>query len=150
MQHLTLIIMKRTLIALILCIATTVAFGQSKDEKDVVAAVEFLRKAMLDGDKAALYKIAAPELTYGHSSGTLEDKAAFIDALVSGRNDFVTIDLSEQTVKLVGNDLALVRHKLKAQTNNGGTPGTANIGILLVWQKQQGQWKLLARQAFKL
>jgi hypothetical protein len=150
MQHLTLIIMKRTLIALILCIATTVAFGQSKDEKDVVAAVEFLRKAMLDGDKAALDKIAAPELTYGHSSGTLEDKAAFIDALVSGRNDFVTIDLSEQTVKLVGNDLALVRHKLKAQTNNGGTPGTANIGILLVWQKQQGQWKLLARQAFKL
>ena len=57
---------------------------------------------MLDGDKSALDKIAAPELTYGHSSGTIEDKAAFIDALVSGRNDFVTIDLSEQTVKLVG------------------------------------------------
>jgi len=143
--------MKRTLIALIFCsLATTVALGQSKDEKDVVAAVEFLRKAMLDGDKSALDKIAAPELTYGHSSGTIEDKAAFIDALVSGRNDFVTIDLSEQTVKLVGKDLALVRHKLKADTNNGGTPGTANIGILTVWQKQQGQWKLLARQAFKL
>ena len=143
--------MKSTLIALIFCsLATTVALGQSKDEKEVVAAVEFLRKAMLDGDKAALDKIAAPELTYGHSSGTIEDKAAFIDALVSGRNDFVTIDLSEQTVKMVGNDLALVRHKLKADTNNGGTPGTANIGILLVWQKQKGQWKLLARQAFKL
>jgi hypothetical protein len=141
----------KTLIALIICSVTaTVALGQSKDEKDVAAAVEFLRKAMLDGDKASLDKIAAPELTYGHSSGTLEDKAAFIDALVSGRNDFVTIDLSEQTVKLVGKDLALVRHKLKAETNNGGTPGTANIGILLVFQKQQGQWKLLARQAFKL
>ena len=140
----------KTIIALIFCgLTATVALGQSKDEKDVVAAVEFLRKAMLDGDKASLDKIAAPELTYGHSSGTLEDKAAFIDALVSGRNDFVTIDLSDQTVKLVGKDLALVRHNLKAETNNGGTPGTANIGILLVFQKQQGQWKLLARQAFK-
>jgi hypothetical protein len=143
--------MKRTLIAIIFCwLAATVAQGQSKEEKEVVAAVEFLRKAMLDGEKSALDKIAAPELTYGHSSGTIEDKAAFIDALVSGRNDFVTIDLSEQSVKLVGNNLALVRHKLKAETNNGGTPGTANIGILLVFQKQQGQWKLLARQAFKL
>jgi hypothetical protein len=143
--------MKRTLIALIFCsITTTLALGQSKDEKEVLAAVEFLRKAMLDGDKAALDKIAAPELSYGHSTGTIQDKDAFIDVLVSGKNDFVTIDLSDQTVRMVGNNIALVRHKLKADTNDGGKPGTANIGILLVWQKQQGQWKLLARQAFKL
>lgn len=143
--------MKTTLIALsVCCLTCTMVVGQSKEEKEVQAAVDFLRKAMLDGDKASLDKIAAPELTYGHSSGTIEDKAAFIDALVSGRNDFVTINLSEQTIKMVGNNLALVRHKLKADTNNGGTPGTANIGILLVFQKQQGQWKLLARQAFKL
>ena len=143
--------MKNTLITFIVfCLACTLALGQSKEEKEVTAAVEFLRKAMLDGDKASLDKIAAPELSYGHSSGTIEDKAAFIEALVSGKNDFVTIALSEQTVQVVGNSLALVRHKLKADTNNGGTPGTANIGILLVFQKQQGQWKLLARQAFKL
>ena len=143
--------MKNTLITFIVCcLACTHALSQSKEEKEVTAAVEFLRKAMLDGDKASLDKIAAPELSYGHSSGTIEDKAAFIEALVSGKNDFVTIALSEQTVHMVGNSLALVRHKLKADTNNGGTPGTANIGILLVFQKQQGQWKLLARQAFKL
>jgi hypothetical protein len=143
--------MKNTLITFIVfCLACTLALGQSKEEKEVTAAVEFLRKAMLDGDKASLDRIAAPELSYGHSSGTIEDKAAFIEALVSGKNDFVTIALSEQTIQMVGNSLALVRHKLKADTNNGGTPGTANIGILLVFQKQQGQWKLLARQAFKL
>ena len=143
--------MKNTLVAFIVCcLASTLALGQSKEEKEVTAAVEFLRKAMLDGDKASLDKIAAPELSYGHSSGTIEDKAAFIEALVTGKNDFVTIALSEQTVQMVSNSIALVRHKLKADTNNGGTPGTANIGILLVFQKQQGQWKLLARQAFKL
>jgi hypothetical protein len=143
--------MKNTLITFIVCcLACPLAIGQSKEEKEVASAVEFLRKAMLDGDKASLDKIAAPELSYGHSSGTIEDKAAFIEALVSGKNDFVTIALSDQTVQMVGNSLALVRHKLKADTNNGGTPGTANIGILLVFQKQQGQWKLLARQAFKL
>jgi len=143
--------MKKISISVLLCMLITgISLAQSKEEKEVSAAVEFLRKAMLDGDKASLDKIAAPELSYGHSQGTIEDKAAFIDALVSGRNDFVTIDLSEQTIKLVGKDLAMVRHKLKAQTNNGGTPGTANIGILLIFQKQKGEWKLLARQAFKL
>ena len=143
--------MKNTLLTFIVCLlAYAFASGQSKEEKEVTAAVDFLRKAMLDGDKASLDKIAAPELTYGHSTGHVEDKAAFIDALVSGKNDFVTIDLSDQTIKMVGNSLALVRHKLKADTNNGGTPGTANIGILLVFQKQQGQWKLVARQAYKL
>ena len=143
--------MKKISISLLLCLfIASISLAQSKEEKEVSAAVEFLRKAMLDGDKSSLDKIAAPELTYGHSQGTLEDKAAFMDALVSGRNDFVTIDLSEQTIKLVGKDLAMVRHKLKAQTNNGGTPGTANIGILLIFQKQKGEWKLLARQAFKL
>ena len=143
--------MKNTLITFIVCcLAFSFASGQSKEEKEVTAAVDFLRKAMLDGDKASLDKIAAPELSYGHSTGHVEDKAAFIEALVSGKNDFVTIDLTEQKVKMVGNSLALVRHKLKADTNNGGTPGTANIGILLVFQKQQGQWKLVARQAYKL
>jgi hypothetical protein len=143
--------MKKISISVLLCMLITgISLAQSKEEKEVSAAVDFLRKAMLDGDKASLDKIAAPELSYGHSQGTIEDKAAFIDALVSGRNDFVTIELSEQTIKLVGKDLALVRHKLKAQTNNGGTAGTANIGILLIFQRQKGEWKLLARQAFKL
>jgi ketosteroid isomerase-like protein len=143
--------MNRTLFALVFfCVAAIAAQGQSKEEKEVVSVVEFLRKAMLDGDKTALDKIAAPELSYGHSNGHVEDKAAFIDALVTGKNDFVTIDLSEQTIKVVGTDLAMVRHKLKADTNNGGTPGTANIAILLVFQKQKGQWKLVARQACKI
>lgn len=143
--------MKKTLVAFALCLAVTApAISQSKGEKEVIAAVEFLRKAMLDGDKASLEKIAAPELTYGHSNYKIEDKAAFVEALASGKNDFVSINLTEQTVKMVGDDLALVRHKLNADTNDGGKPGKANIGILLVFQKQQGQWKLVARQACKL
>jgi ketosteroid isomerase-like protein len=79
----------------------------------------------------------------------MEDKAAFVKNIASGNSDFVTIKLTDQTIQ-VDNDVALVRHKLVAQTNNAGTPGTANLGVLLVWKKQQGKWKLLARQAFKL
>jgi len=126
-----------------------VSFAQSKDEKAVADAVESLRKAMVDGDKAGLEKISAAELSYGHSSGLIEDKAAFVENIASGKSDFVTIALSEQTVKII-DGTAIVRHKLAADTNNGGTPGKTSLAILLIWQKQKGEWKLLARQAARL
>ncbi|MFN8345596.1 MAG: nuclear transport factor 2 family protein [Spirosomataceae bacterium] len=125
------------------------AFAQSKDETAVANAVEALKKAMISGEKAALEAIAAEELSYGHSAGKVEDKAEFVRAIVSGESDFVTIDLTDQTIKIAGNT-AIVRHKLTATTNNNGQPGTAKLAVLTVWQKQKGEWKLLARQAVKI
>ena len=125
------------------------ALAQSKDEAAVTAAVESLRKAMVDGDKAGLQNITADQLSYGHSSGKVEDKATFVDNIVSGKSDFVTIDLTNQTITVAG-DAAIVRHALAATTNDNGTPGSVKLNILLVWQKQKGTWKLLARQAVKV
>ena len=123
--------------------------AQSKKEKAVAAAVENLRQAMVSGDRTALSNVATEELSYGHSSGLLEDKAKFVEAIASGKSDFVKIDLTEQTIKVV-RKTAIVRHNFFAETNNSGTPGTIKLHIMTIWQKQSGQWKLLARQAVKL
>jgi len=145
------IYMKQALVFFTL-IATVFGFkaqAQSKDSTAIAAAVESLRKLMVDPNKAALEKITMDVLSYGHSSGKVQTKAEFIDALTSGASDFVSIDLTEQSIKLSGNT-AIVRHVLSANTNDGGKPGTVKLGILTIWQKLQGQWKLLARQAVKL
>jgi len=123
--------------------------AQSKEDAAVNAAVENLKKAMIDGDKTGLEKITSDKLSYGHSSGKVEDKATFVDNIVSGKSDFVTIELTNQTVSVSG-DAAVVRHTLSATTNDNGNPGSVKLNILLVWQKQKGQWKLLARQAVKV
>ena len=141
--------MKKIVLVLFLSVCSWAAQAQSKDGVAVANAVEALKKAMIDADKTVLENLAADGLSYGHSSGKVEDKAEFVRAIVSGESDFVTIDLTEQTIKIVGNN-AIVRHKLSAKTNNKGQAGTANIAILLVWQKQKGQWKMLARQAVKI
>jgi len=125
------------------------AMAQSKEDAAVNAAVENLKKAMIDGDKAGLEKITSDKLSYGHSSGKIEDKASFVDNIVTGKSDFVTIELTNQTVSVSG-DAAIVRHTLSATTNDNGNPGSVKLNILLVWQKQKGQWKLLARQAVKV
>lgn len=127
-------------------LAASVVSAQSKDETAVATAVETLRKAMVDGDKAVLEKIAAADLSYGHSSGVIENKSQFVEALASGKSDFTSINLSNQTIKIVGNT-ALVRHLLEGETNDNGNRGKVRLFILLVWQKQKGDWLLLARQA---
>lgn len=121
----------------------------AQKESEAAAAVEGLRKAMIDADRTALNKWTSDDLSYGHSGGKVEDKAAFVEAITSGKSDFVSIELSEQTIRIVGKT-AIVRHILFANTNDGGKPGTVKLAILLVWQKQGRQWKLLARQAVRL
>lgn len=133
----------------ILSLFSFTAIAQSKDENAVIAAVEKLRQAMVDGDRTSLENIAADSLSYGHSGGKVENKTAFVENIASGKSDFVTIELSEQTVSIVRNN-AIVRHTLLANTNDGGKPAVVKLKILLVWVKEKGEWKLLARQAVKL
>ena len=140
---------KRFIYLIVLTGLMNVAMAQNKEEAAVTAAVENLKKAMIDGDKAGLQNITTDQLSYGHSSGKIEDKATFVDNIVTGKSDFVTIELTNQTIAISG-DAAIVRHTLSATTNDGGNPGSVKLNILLIWQKQKGQWKLLARQAVKV
>ena len=123
--------------------------AQTKDEKAVADAVEQLRMAMVNPDKAVLEKLTSGKLSYGHSSGLVEDQKVFIEKLTSGQSDFVSIDLTEQSIS-ISEKVAIVRHILAAKTNDGGRPGEVRIRVLLIWQKEKGGWKLLARQAVRM
>ena len=122
--------------------------AQNKKETAVAKAVEDLKNAMISADSAKLVSLVADDLSYGHSGGKIEDKATFIQTLVSGQSEFVTIELTEQKIKLYGNT-AVVRHILNAVTNDNGKPGSVKLSILTVWNTQKGKWKMVARQAVR-
>ncbi|MGJ7563122.1 nuclear transport factor 2 family protein [Variovorax sp. GB1R11] len=119
-------------------------------QPEVAAAAERLRIAMIDPTSAALGALVADDLSYGHSGGKVDTKASFIADLMDGKSDFVTITITEQTIKVVDANTAIVRHSLAADTNDSGKPGKVALKILGVWQKQGGNWKLLARQAVRV
>ncbi len=123
--------------------------AQSKDETAVAVANENLRKAMVDADSVMLDKLTLPGLSYGHSGGHVDDQKEFVQKIASGKSDFVSISLTEQTISISKNT-AVVRHKLSAITNDNGKPGEVHLLVLLIWQKRHGDWKLLARQAVKI
>ncbi len=140
--------MRKIAIAFLYLLLVHTMQAQIRSEKQVAAAVEQLRKAMIDGDSIALSAIVFDQLSYGHSGGHIDDKKNFIRKLAGGGSDFVTMDLSEQTI-LISGKTAIVRHKLEAKTNDNNKPGEVHLLVMLVWQKQGAHWKLLARQAVK-
>lgn len=142
--------MKKVVVpAFLMFIIVAGVHAQDKKQAAVAKAVETLKAAMISGDRSALEQIAADQLSYGHSSGAVDNKTVFVEKIASGQSDFVTIDLTEQTIS-VSKKTAIVRHVLKAKTNDGGKPGEVNLRVLLIWQKQSGGWKLLARQAVRV
>lgn len=131
------------------CAAHAPDASSASAEQAVAAAAERLRLAMIDPTQAALAQLVADDLSYGHSGGRVDTKDSFIGDLLAGKSDFVTIAITDQTIKVVGNT-AIVRHTLTADTNDAGKPGKVQIKILGVWQQQAGSWKLLARQAVRV
>ncbi|MFV8341688.1 nuclear transport factor 2 family protein [Flavobacterium sp. XS2P39] len=137
-------------ISLVLLQFSGLAQNSSNNRKEIAVAsrVEALRQAMIDADVNMLKDLTSVDLSYGHSDGHLENQSVFIEKIVSGESDFVTIEFQNQTITIVG-DVAIVRNALVAHTRDGGVDKDIKIGTLLVWQKQKKQWFLIARQAFK-
>jgi len=141
--------MKKLFIAVALTFSIVQLQAQTRSEKEVADATEQLRKAMIDADSAMLQKLTLPKLSYGHSGGHIDDQKEFVQKIVSGKSDFVTLAFPELTISISKNT-AIVRHKFNAVTNDNGKPGEVHLAVLLIWQKLHGDWKLLARQAIKV
>lgn len=144
--------MKKIILSLFLITSCLLVKAQqespaSQEETEVAEVVEKLRAAMISGNKADLESITSAELTYGHSGGKIQNKAAFIDDISSKRSDFKTIELTKQSIT-IQNNVAIVRHVLVADTNDGGKPAHITLGIVLVLKKQKKDWKIIARRAF--
>jgi ketosteroid isomerase-like protein len=130
--------------------AAAPALAESTDEAAVAGAVSALTKAMLAADRAKLEALVSDKLSYGHSSGRLEDKKDFVEVIASKKTVYKSIELSKQTISVAGNN-AIVRHAWESESGTGdGKWNVAKIGVLQVWQKEAGGWKLLARQAFRV
>ena len=124
------------------------SFAESADAAGLAEAVEALRKAMLDADKAKLEALVSDQLSYGHSSGKLQDKADFIDVIVKKATIYKSISLTDHKNSVAGSN-GIARHIWQSESESDGKVSSAHIGVLQVWVKDSS-WKLLARQAFKI
>jgi hypothetical protein len=125
------------------------ALAEPAEEASVDQAVEALRQAILEKDKARLEQVTAAQLSYGHSDGRVQTKPEFIDGVMTRKATIKSLTFPDLKVGLAG-DAAIARHMYVSESEADGRTTSTRLGILEVWQKQNGAWKLLARQGYKL
>jgi ketosteroid isomerase-like protein len=132
-------------------IAAVPAIAASADEEAVANNVEAFRKAQIAADAKALDALCAAELSYSHSDARIEDKATFIANATNGKSKFLTLEYREPKIRVVG-PAAIVRFHWVAESESvpDGKKSSTNLHILMNWQKQGAEWKLLSRASTKL
>ena len=125
------------------------AGAQAGDEAAVAQSIETLRKAQFEADKVKLAQVTSDQVSYGHSDGRAETKDQFITGVMTRKQVVKSLAFPELKISVVGN-AAIARHIYLSESERDGKATTTRIGALQVWQKQDGAWKLLARQGFRL
>jgi ketosteroid isomerase-like protein len=121
------------------------------DEDAVAKNVEAFRAAQFAADAKSLDGLCAPELSYSHSDGRVEDKAAFVTNATDGKSKFLSLAYQDVSVRVVGTAAIVRFHWLgETQAAADGKKSATNLHILMNWQKQGPDWNLLSRASTKL
>ncbi|WP_369991882.1 nuclear transport factor 2 family protein [Pseudomonas xanthosomatis] len=101
--------------------------------------------AILAGDFEAFRALAHPDLSYAHSSGVVDTLDSYLDKCLGGFYIYHRIDHPVQDIKVIG-DVALVFGEMNGEITAGGVQKTLRNKALAVWEKRNGDWKLIAYQ----
>jgi hypothetical protein len=129
----------------------TAAPAETPDEEAVAKRLEAFRSAQVAADAKAFDALCAAELSYSHSDAHVEDKATFIKNATAGKSKFLSLEYKDPSIRVVG-DAAIVRFHWVAESETipEGKKNSTNLHILMNWQKQGADWKLLTRASTKL
>jgi hypothetical protein len=95
--------------------------------------------------------VCAEELSYSHSSGAVDDKASLMTGVTKANYKWTSLEYKNPTIRIVG-PTAIVRFNFvgEQEFTADGKKVPQNLHILMNWQKQGNDWKLLSRSATKL
>ena len=121
------------------------------DEDEIAKKVEAFRAAQAAGNPDGIAPLLAEELSYSHSSGAIDTKASLLAGVKNANYKWTTLEYKNPTVRVVG-PAAIVRFNFvgEQEFTADGKKTPQNLAILMNWQKQGNDWKLLSRSATKL
>ena len=127
------------------------ASAQSSKEAEVWRRVEALSNAVFaTKDSMAMKDLVSEQVTYGHSAGNIENKQAMVHNASVSKTVYKNSELEKLSID-VDKKSAIVRHTFRAiSVDEKGTETPLNLGLLQVWKKENGKWRLWARQAVKI
>jgi hypothetical protein len=143
--------MKKLFVLLGIVFINLTSFAQSSKEEAVWSSVEKLTEAIFGKrDSAALVKLVDDKVTYAHSNGNVENKTQMIQNAMGNRGSYRNIQIERGSINIEGKT-AVLRHNLRGVSVDArGTESPLDLGILQVWKKKHGKWRILGRQAVRI
>ncbi len=143
--------MKYTLLLLVVLFALVVSVRAEDARAEKLRAVDDERvAAVLAGDRARLTTIFSDELRYAHSSGTVDDKAGYIESLVTRRSKYNMWKYEERNFTFPAPGIALMTGRIAINVTNDKGTSDMVLGFLGVWREEKGTWRFLAWQSCKM
>lgn len=126
--------------------------AQTKATVEVLSRTRLLQYTVFGTkDSLILEDLFAKDATYGHSGGKVETRDEAIRNIVKNKSVYEKADDIAGYNVTMHDDIAVVRHLFEAVENkDDGSKSKLNLSLMLVWVKEKGKWKLLARQTVKL
>ena len=118
-------------------------------EQAVLQAEKDRFTAMQKADAAALEKLLAAELSYTHSNAQVQDKAAFISDIKTGKIKYLTVDASDMKARIFG-DMAIVTGGATVHVIQNGNDLSFKIRYTNAHINRGGSWQMVAWQATRL
>jgi ketosteroid isomerase-like protein len=141
----------RLTISFVIALASLPVFAYAqapKADQTVLQAEKDRFAAMVKGDRAALERLLADDLTYTHSSALFETKEQFIKSVTGGTIDYVSIVPSESDWKVrVAGNTAIVNGVAAVNVIDTGKDLKIKIRYTSVHTNRNGQWQMQAWQA---
>jgi hypothetical protein len=120
----------------------------SISENEVVAAEAKRSAAMIVKDVGALDGMLMPDLIWSHSTGAVDDKAAFLGRIADGAVRYVSIERTAEHIRIYG-DAAIVTGVAAVKVIVDGAEIDMKNNYTNVWVKAGGMLRLATCQSTK-
>ena len=120
------------------------------DSSSLKDALTRLDKALLGKDEAALQGLLHKDVSFGHSSGWVQNRNDIFADLKSGKLVYNKIENSSVIIVSQNKKWATVRTTTNAEGELDHKAFQLKLHVLQVWVNTKKGWQLLARQSTKL
>jgi uncharacterized protein DUF4440 len=142
----------KALFRLIPLMFAALAALHAADEPAIVAAraADAERLAATQAaDRTRLDAIFSDELRYGHSSGKVDTKASYVEAIAGHHTTYESFEYKERTFKAAGPGVVLMMGRVIIHASSEGQKVVNDLNFLAVWRLEGSKWRFLAWQSCK-
>jgi uncharacterized protein (TIGR02246 family) len=132
---------------------TTGAASRGDDEatrRMIARLLDEHAQALLKHDFATMDRLWADDLTFVNYRGDMVTKAQRLSNLRTGATKFESINVSDQVIRLCGDDAAISTSRVDIKGQYSAQEGRGSYRTTIVWARRDGAWKMAALQMTRI